>query len=233
MKQGGYLLIEAAAIVFLIVILTLTLLDVFRTRRQRELADKVLRRARERVFGEQAATDKGASPSNINEMKILHDVVFPDDFTEQLARAIHSVFTAIESGRGNTPLTNPSISPWEKLPEALRQSNIAQAADIGDKMEAIGAIIVPESVGAPEFHFTNDEVERLAQQEHERWMRDRLSQGWTYGQPRDDERKIRPDLQPWDALSEADRDKDRNAIRILPVILHEAGYQILRLPPNP
>ena len=53
------------------------------------------------------------------------------------------------------------------------------------------------------------------------------------GPPRDDERKIRPDLQPWDALSEADRDKDRNAIRILPVILHEAGYQILRLPPNP
>ena len=103
--------------------------------------------------------------------------------------------------------------PWESLPEDLRQANIAQAAGIGDKMEAIGAIIVPESAGAPEFQFTGEEVERLAEQEHERWMRDKLSQGWRYGQPRDDERKIHPDLLAWAALSEADKDKDRNAIR--------------------
>ena len=122
--------------------------------------------------------------------------------------------------------------PWESLPEDLRQSNIAQAADIGAKMEAIGAIIVPESADAPEFQFTDEEVERLAEQEHERWMRDRLSQGWRYGQPRNDERKIHPDLQPWAALSAADKDKDRNAIRTLPETLRDAGFQILRLPPD-
>jgi hypothetical protein len=122
--------------------------------------------------------------------------------------------------------------PWESLSEELRRSNIAQAVDIGDKMDAIGAIIVPESADAPAFHFTDGEVERLAEEEHDRWMRDKRSQGWTYGQPRDDERKIHPDLQPWAALSVADKDKDRNAIRTLPETLRDAGFQILRLPPN-
>jgi voltage-gated potassium channel Kch len=158
-----------------------------------------------------------------------------DDFTEQLARSIHGAYVAMEDAKGNTTETNPSMKPWEKLPEDLRQSNVAQAADIGDKMEAIGAIIVPESAGAPKFAFTDGEdgeVERLAEQEHERWMRDKISQGWRYGDPRDDERKIHPDLRPWAALAETDKDKDRNAIRAIPGILHEAGYQILRLPPE-
>ena len=61
-------------------------------------------------------------------------------------------------------------------------------------------------------------------------MRDKLSQGWRYGQPRDDERKIHPDLLPWAALSEADKDKDRNAIRTLP---DDPARRGLPDPPSP
>ena len=156
-----------------------------------------------------------------------------DDFTEQLARSIHSAYVTLESGKGNTPATNPSMVPWEELPENLRQSNIAQAAGIGAKVEEIGAIVVPESAAAPAFAFTGQEIEHLAQLEHQRWMSEKLNAGWRYGQPRDDERKIHPDLQDSDYLSEADKDKDRSAVRTLPATLHNAGFQILRLPPNP
>ena len=93
--------------------------------------------------------------------------------------------------------------------------------------------MVPESAPAPTFAFTGQETENLAQLEHQRWMREKVATGWRYGQSRDDERKIHPDLQSWDYLSEADKDKDRNAIRTLPATLRNAGYQILRLPPNP
>jgi RyR domain/TrkA-N domain len=155
-----------------------------------------------------------------------------DDFTQQLARSIHGAYVAMEHAKGKTSETNPSMVPWDQLSEDLRQSNVAQAVDYGDKMDAIGAIIVPESAGAPEFAFTDAEVERLAEREHERWMRDRLSQGWRYGVPRDDERKIHPDLRLWAALSETDKDKDRNAILEIPGNLHDAGFQILRLPPD-
>jgi hypothetical protein len=156
-----------------------------------------------------------------------------DDFTEQLARSIHSAYVAMESAKGATPATNPSMVPWEELPENLRQSNVAQAADIGAKMEEIGAIVVPESAAVPAFAFTKEETEHLAELEHQRWMREKLDAGWTYGQPRDNARKIHPDLREWNDLSEPEKDKDRNAIRTLPATLLDAGYQILRLPPNP
>ena len=156
-----------------------------------------------------------------------------DDFTEQLARSIHSAYVAMEAAKGFTSATNPSMVPWEELPENLRQSNIAQAADIGAKIEEIGAIVVPESALAPAFAFTDQETEHLAQLEHQRWMSEKLADGWRYGVPRDDERKIHPDLRDWDDLSEPDKDKDRNAIRTLPGILRDAGYQIVRLPLTP
>jgi hypothetical protein len=61
-------------------------------------------------------------------------------------------------------------------------------------------------------------------------MREREQAGWTYGPHRDDKRKIHPDLRDWVYLTDVDKDKDRSAIRTLPATLHEAGFQILRLP---
>jgi Holliday junction resolvase len=39
-------------------------------------------------------------------------------------------------------------------------------------------------------------------------------------------------LVDWEYLSESAREKDRDAIRELPQILRQAGFQILRLPPR-
>jgi voltage-gated potassium channel Kch len=152
---------------------------------------------------------------------------------EQLARSIHEAYVAQAKARGETEQTNPSMVPWERLPANLRQANLAQAADIGNKLGAIGAVVIPESAAVPAFAFTDREVEFLSQLEHERWMRERTDTGWTYGLTRDDRRKVHPDLKDWADLSEADKDKDRNAVRTLPATLHRAGYQILRLPPEP
>jgi hypothetical protein len=153
-----------------------------------------------------------------------------DDFAEQLARSIHEAYVAHAKERGETEAVNPSMAPWNKLSEDLRRSNLAQAADIGVKMEAIDATVVPESEGAPEFRFTSQEIELLAQMEHERWVRDRISQGWKFGEVRDPAHKIHPDLRDWSYLSDGAREKDRDAIRELPAILRDAGFQILRLP---
>ena len=153
-----------------------------------------------------------------------------DDFTEQIARAIHGAYVAREAAQGHTETMNHSMAPWERLPEHLRRSNIAQAADIGAKLNAIGAVVIPESTAAPEFTFTDQEIELLARMEHDRWSAERKANGWKYGEARDDERKLHPDLRDWAYLSKDAKDKDFNAIRTLPPTLHRAGYQILRLP---
>jgi hypothetical protein len=155
-----------------------------------------------------------------------------DDFAEQRARSIapfiHQAYVDQEKAKGTTP--NPSMDPWEELSEDLRQANIDQAADIDVKMEAIGAFVAPVA-GAdagPRFSFDRPEIELLAQLEHERWVRERMSRGWTYGKPRDNARKLHPDLVSWADLPETEREKDRDAIRAIPGILRNAGYQILR-----
>jgi hypothetical protein len=66
--------------------------------------------------------------------------------------------------------------------------------------------------------------------EHQRWMRERHAQGYVYGPDR--EGKHHPDLVGWPDLSENAREKDRQAVREIPAILHEAGFQILRLAPQ-
>jgi RyR domain len=173
-------------------------------------------RGRLSVFG---VLEEACVPGNIR-----------DDLTEQLARSIHLSYVAHEQAIGKTEQVNPSMAPWERLPADLRQSNIAQAADIGVKLDAIGAVVVPESAAAPAFAFTDQEVELLSKMEHVRWMRERIAAGWTYGEPRDNERKIHPDLRDWADLPENVKDLDRNAVRTLPGTLHDAGFQILRLP---
>jgi hypothetical protein len=122
------------------------------------------------------------------------------------------------------------MRPWEELPEDLRRSNLAQAADIGVKCDAIGCAVIPESATAPDFAFTAGEIQRLAQMEHQRWVKERQEQGFVHGPNRQGNQH--PDLVEWQYLSEAAKDKDRDAIRELPAILRQAGFQILRLPPR-
>jgi hypothetical protein len=122
------------------------------------------------------------------------------------------------------------MRPWEELPDDLRQANLAQAAHIGTKLDAIDCVVVPESGTAPDFAFSEAEIELLAEMEHRRWAQERQAQGYVYGPNR--EGKQHPDLVDWQYLSENARDKDRDAIRELPGILRQAGFQILRLPPR-
>jgi hypothetical protein len=156
-----------------------------------------------------------------------------DAFFEQLARAIHQDYLDQSYARGETKTENRSLVPWEELPTDLRDAHVAQAASIGAKLEAIHAVAVPEPAEAIAFSFTPEEVEGLAGMEHKRWLNERVAQGWSPGPRRDNRRKVHPDLREWDELDECTREKDRDAVRAIPGILHRAGYQILRRLPQP
>ena len=172
------------------------------------------------VFG---ILEEACMPANIRD----------DAFIEQIAEAIHKDYVANAEARGETEKTNSSMVPWNRLPDDLRQANIAQAVNIGVKLETINAVVAPESLSVPEFSFTKNEVEDLAKLEHERWRQERTAQGWRPGEKRDNKRKIHPSLVDWAVLPESEREKDRASVLAMPGVLHEAGYQILRVPPDP
>jgi hypothetical protein len=120
------------------------------------------------------------------------------------------------------------MAHWEGLPEHLKESNRSQVADIGNKLRSINCAVVPTTDAAP-FAFRDDEVDRLARLEHQRWLQERTRQGWRYGSVRDDQRKLHPDLVDWADLSDESAEKDRDAVQNIPRLLRAAGFQILRL----
>lgn len=71
-------------------------------------------------------------------------------------------------------------------------------------------------------------VEQIAKNVHEIWAETRISQGWRYGEQRDDEKKTHPCLVPYEELSEEEKEYDRNtAISTLKFIM-KLGYKITK-----
>ncbi|HEY42226.1 MAG TPA: hypothetical protein G4O18_10310 [Dehalococcoidia bacterium] len=147
---------------------------------------------------------------------------------EILARATHEKYVASEREKGSTPETNPSMLPWEDLPEVLRESNRNQVEHIRVKLEAIGCdIAVTNAWDVQPFQFSEEEVDFLARMEHERWIDERQRAGFTY-KTTDNQNKTHPDLVPWEQLPEEEKEKDRDVIRQLSELLSQARFQIYR-----
>lgn len=71
--------------------------------------------------------------------------------------------------------------------------------------------------------------ERLSEAAHIVWMEGKIRDGWTYGQETDKNRKIHNCLVPYEQLSEADKESDRDMVRGIPAILAAAGYRMVRV----
>ena len=71
-------------------------------------------------------------------------------------------------------------------------------------------------------------IEQMSKNVHEVWAETRLSQGWTYGEQRNDELKTHPCLVPYEELPEDEKEYDRNtSIRTLKLIM-KLGFKISR-----
>lgn len=71
-------------------------------------------------------------------------------------------------------------------------------------------------------------TEKIAENVHDVWSAERISQGWSYGPERDDARKENPCLIPYSDLPENEKEFDRNtALETLKLIV-KLGYKITR-----
>lgn len=146
---------------------------------------------------------------------------------ETLAQVIHEGYVRARRAAGDDPATNPSMAPWDELPEDLKESNRRQAAHIGVKLAAIGWTVEPLTDWSVEpLGFSDDEVEELARMEHDRWMKDRRSAGWRHAPgDKDLARKTSPHLVGWTELTEEFREVDREAVRAISGQLALAGLR--------
>lgn len=137
----------------------------------------------------------------------------------------------MQQKKGVKPQDNPYMVPWDELPEPVKESNRSQADNIGLKLKAVGCCLVPLADWDAElFKFIPEEVELMAEMEHERWSSERKRAGWTYKEgPKNIKKKTSPYLVPWNELSEDIKELDRNSVRALPSLLAKADFQIYRL----
>lgn len=69
-------------------------------------------------------------------------------------------------------------------------------------------------------------MEKIAENVHENWAVGRISEGWTYGEKRDDAKKTTPCLVPYAELTESEKEYDRiTALETLKLIV-ALGYNI-------
>jgi hypothetical protein len=137
---------------------------------------------------------------------------------DRLAQKIHENYLATYA---------PDGPGWADLGDDLREANRHQARAIIGKLASVGAVV---EAGAPTvpFAFTAAELDRLAQREHRRWAHQRRSAGWSYAAVRDDRRRRHPMIVKWAKLPEHEREKDRAAVRNIPVVLGSVGLRVVR-----
>jgi hypothetical protein len=179
----------------------------------------------------------GELPGNLHFFEVLESTCrlefLYDHLREMIAQGIHKEYVRFQLEDGESFKTNLKIVNWDVLEENDKQTNREQADHILAKLCSIHCDITPWiTYGADQFLFKEDEIEILAKLEHERWCQQKTAQGWTYAPDRVNLKRKHPDLLNWDdpKFSEAAKDKDRNAVREIPKLLAQAGFQIQRLP---
>jgi len=153
--------------------------------------------------------------------------VLLDDRKEILAQRFHADY----QHRYCKGKRDGTCANWERLGASYRSANLSAAAHALIKLELLGMEHVARS-GIDEARIIRGlegaELELMTQIEHNRWMSERLLDGWRWGPAKDDERKERPQIIPWGTLSEPEREKDRTQIQVIFEVLNSGGMCVVR-----
>ena len=109
-----------------------------------------------------------------------------------------------------------------RIPEILALAGMG----IEDRKKRASSVVPIDSVVRAHLEH---HLERLAEAEHDGWMAQRLKNGWSYGETRDEKKKNHPLLVPYARLPEKEKDKDRNSVRHFSDMVAKAKYRIVWL----
>ena len=158
-----------------------------------------------------------------------------DAAVEKIAAAIHETWRALSKDEGWS--MQPRLDKcYAKLAEIDKEDNRAAARRMPEVLALIGLGLRAPGEGeeaalpAEELEaLLGQNMDRLAEAEHDGWMEHRAKNGWRYAETRDNARKLHPDMLSYTTLPEQEKGKDRNTIRHYPNFAARPGYRIVRL----
>ena len=74
----------------------------------------------------------------------------------------------------------------------------------------------------------NSLVELIAKNIHDVWAKQRIEEGWTYGETKDSIKKTTPCLVPYEELSEEEKEYDRKTAMETLKLVVKLGYRITK-----
>ncbi|HEY3889174.1 MAG TPA: RyR domain-containing protein [Caulobacteraceae bacterium] len=148
---------------------------------------------------------------------------FLSNTPDSAARAFSAAYRAALPADERDDPKNRSARPWDELDESFRQSNRDAVAHIPAKLASAGidpalwlGLAGPPKLAAGSCLFASDEdCEKLAELEHERWNTERRMDGWrsTTLRSKDELRRLHPSLVPYEALADDVKEYDRVIVR--------------------
>ena len=119
--------------------------------------------------------------------------------------------------------------PFDQLSSHLKLANIRQARSIPRKLNMIGCELAALSDKREAItKFSEEEVLDLAIYEHDEWCEEKIGQGWTYGEVRDDDNLIHDCLVPWDDLTPEVQQYDIDPVENIPNLVKKIDLKIVR-----
>ena len=89
----------------------------------------------------------------------------------------------------------------------------------------------PQPINLENISLTDDLLElreAIAENAHEVWAAARIKEGWSYGEQRDDANKKHPDLVPYSALSDSEKEYDRMMAMDTIKLVGKLGFDLVK-----
>ncbi len=68
----------------------------------------------------------------------------------------------------------------------------------------------------------------MAIMEHNRWVNERITNGWAYGERKDVSHRISPYIAPWDDIPEEIKEYDRETVRNMIPIIEKSNLKVIK-----
>ena len=142
---------------------------------------------------------------------------------DEAARIVHDNYRESQKKK----IAELSLLEWDDLRDDFKNSNRQQVEYMEEILHQAGfGLVEKDKEKIKIYKFSDDEIEFMAEFEHARWNVERLQSGWKYGPRKDAEKKISPYLVPWSKVPDDIKEYDRDAMRNMPKILAEAGFEV-------
>lgn len=169
-----------------------------------------------------------------NEVMVVvdNDKLFPERPDEEDEPNHAVVVTGVDEHAGTVAVFDPQYNsqysfPRDQFESAWRESQhyMVRVLQTVDDYE-------PKPINLEGVRLTDDLLElqeAIAENAHEVWAAARMREGWTYGRERDDTLKKHPDLLPYSALSDSEKEYDRQMAFDTIKLVKKLGFDLVKV----